>query len=322
MLAKQPAVAGAERHADRGFPGSRCGARNQQAGHIHARDHQQDADGAEHREQRAANVTHCVGLERHGLKLAAGGAVMRYRPSRSRRPLASTSCCASARLTPLAHPPHDAKKPLAARKLRQRAIEQLPRFEIVGYRGVGRHQQSKVSGHHADDGGRTAVDENAPARNRGIAAVAALPHGGAQQDRGRRPASLHPTPQTCGRLRHSRRAAEKKSVDTWPMRSCSGSVSPVSAAVVAQIAPKPSKSVDRVSRSIELGPRERRTRIAFGGLIGPDEDEPCRVRVGKRRDQQRMHHAENRRVRADAERQRDYRRERKTGGLAQHPPRI
>ncbi|MEZ5416057.1 MAG: hypothetical protein R2708_01770 [Vicinamibacterales bacterium] len=41
---------------------------------------------------------------------------------------------------------------------------------------------------------------------------------------------------------------------TRPMRSCSGSSSPVSAAVVAQMAPKPSKRVLRSSRSRSSGP--------------------------------------------------------------------
>ena len=47
---------------------------------------------------------------------------------------------------------------------------------------------------------------------------------------------------------------EKKSAVTMPIRSCSGSESPVRAAVFAQIAPKPEKRVERSRRSASSGP--------------------------------------------------------------------
>jgi hypothetical protein len=67
--------------------------------------------------------------------------------------------------------------------------------------------------------------------------------------------------------------------------------------------------------------QERELPVGDSGLGGrvTDVDDPVRVGVGERRQEHAVHHAEDRRVEADAEPQGDHERQREAGRLEETP---
>ena len=140
VLAHQASGAGAERRLHRGLAGPRRGAGDEQAADVHAGDEQQDGDADRERQQRPPHVAGGVEVQRHRLELPARGAVEGVR----RRDLAADPGDVGLGIGDGDARPHPADHPqvaLAARSFGEAAVERLPRLEVVGDGGIGRHHQ-------------------------------------------------------------------------------------------------------------------------------------------------------------------------------------
>ena len=173
----------------------------------------------------------------------------------------------------------------------------------VGHAGVRRQQQPERPRHDADHRRRLVVDENPAADHRRIAAEAALRTtpsraGSPAARRRRRPRSRNVRP----RARLGAEHVEEVRWSRTPMRSCSGSASPVSAAVLAQMPPNVGKHAAAFAEILQLRAGQRRARITGARQVRPDEREAIRVAIRQRREQQRVDDAEDGGVGADAER--------------------
>ena len=249
-------------------------------------------------------------MQRHRLELAARGAVESVR----RRDLAPDPGDVGLGVgdgDARPHPADHAQVALAARPFGKAAVERLPRLEVVGDGGVGRHHQPEAGRHHPDDDRRPAVDVDPPADDAGIAAVAPLPHRVAQQDRGRGGDGV-----VIGLERAAERGlgAEQREV-VGGDEADAQLLGIVLAGQRRGGRPDGAEAVEprgAVVEVLQLGTRERRPRIALGGLIGPHEHQPIRIPEGQRLDQQRVGDAEDGGVGGDAEGQGGERRRRRS----------
>ncbi len=219
------------------------------------------------------------------------------------------------------HAADHAQIPLPSGSLGKAPVERLPRLEVVGHGGVRRHHQAKADRHHADDDRRTAVDVDPLADDGRVAAIAALPHGGAQQDRGRRRERVVVGLEGAAQRRFGAEHGEVVGGHE-PDAQLFGIVL---AGQGRGRRPDRAEAVElrrAVVEVLQLRPGERRPRVALRRLVGPHEHQPLGIAEGQRLDEQRVGDAEDGGVGGHAQRQRGQRGGGEARRLAQPAPGI
>ena len=296
-LAQQPAAAGADRHPDGHLARARGAAGQLQVGDVGARDEEQERHRAE---QQLQAGPHLSARDRDvQIVPQRGGEALRRK---GRRLLLREALVQRAELLlgdGLRHAgrqPHDR---IEERQVRARRRQRQPEpFAAI---------PAEARRHHADDGVRTAVQPQRPADGRrDCPRTAAATAGGSapRPVRPRRRAGCRVgwivRPMTGGTPRKLKALPDSRT----PLK-LSGANSPVISTVSIDVAITSEKAGSSASGS-HLVERVAVPAAAVepANLRGPDLTRP---RVGIRRDQHAVDHAEDRRGRADAERQRQQR---------------
>ena len=167
--------------------------------------------------------------------------------------------------------------------------------------GLGRIRHRRLE--HADDRRRPRAEPHGLAEHRRVAARAPSSRSGASAPRRRRRSGRRRACRAAGPSTGRRPMTSKYEPPTTPARTTRGSPRPTIVKPMVEKSPKAVSVLTRARRSCNLRHRERGVLGADAGRALADVDQAVLVAVDQRPQQHAAHHAEDRGVGADAERQ-------------------
>ena len=310
-LVQEPRAAGAERHPDRHLAGSHRRAHQEQVGDVRASDQEDAAHGAKQNEQRLPDLTHDLLLERNDRRapLRVHLGALRGGLRRDRFHLGAR------RLDRNVGPQAGDGLVVAALARRARGVD-LDRDEELG----AQVRERETRRHDAGDDAQRAVDRDLLADHARVAAVAPLPE----------PVSQHHARRNAEDVffRQDRPAQERRHAeDAEEVGRDAQTQELLGLAQRGEVHRDLVERGDRLERAVARAPVEEVLgldhvrRVAVRRNL-PDHDQAVLVVKRQGAEQDRVHHGENCRARADPEREGGHGDERERGTLPEHAPAV
>ena len=326
QLPQQPAAARAKRPPHRQLTFAGGGAREQQVGDVRAGNQQEHADGAEERDERGPHVLddillQCDGANPHPRRFVDRVLRTQLRGDRFEVGLRLRQC--HARL----HPAEDREEREVARRLvRVVELQRLPDLRVGHEEGFGRQPQASRGRQHADDCLITAVEPDATADDRRIAAVPRHPEP-MTEDHDVRPAH---------RFFFGGEVTAVKRIDAHGLEEVGGDRRDIHSFDVAAVGESTGRADEVAARGgpdrfeelrpllvvLEVTGRHRRQRLCADAEVDPQVHHASRFAITERAHEDAADDAEDRRRRADAEAEREDGYGGETGRASQHAQRV